>query len=285
MKPTDYPNLYSFMKEAYPEETQWLEDTYPNMMQTAKQIKIIPWQDEYAIADRNPEFIDQLKLLQMALDSGLISQEEYQNEVRKIPPASKTLAVALRQEKAVSFREYPSISVIIHELGHIHFDVDDLEWNSAYGGGENLIHITYSGKGHFTEEQIADYMRLYRHIYLLPLEEINQMAWKIGQAINEGLKEMGYTDFPVHPVSLMMTAGIIPSVEVNEGETVLWNTDPKTLDQKIKNGEITFEPKSLKSALLIFISAYIQDGFIHGDPFLLNYGKAFFRKLNKIKGE
>jgi len=278
MKPIDFPDLYSFMKEAYPEETQWLEDTYPNMMQTAKQIKIFPWQDEYAIADRNPEFIDQLHLLQMALESGVIDKEEFEKEIRKAHPgyASKTLAVALRQEKAVSFREYPSISVIIHELGHIHFDVDDLEWNSVYGGGENLIHLTYSKKGHFTEQQIAEYMRLYRHIYLLPFEEINQIAWQIGKAINEGLKEMGFEDFPVHPVSLMMMAGTIPSVEVNEGEMALWNTNPRELDQKIKNGEITFEPKSLKSALLIFISTY-KTGLYTETRSCLTMGKHFLK--------
>ena len=280
--------LHDFMKKYYPKETKWLKESYPNMTRTAKEIDIIEWQDEWAVADKNPEFIDTLQVLDLMLDSGIISEEEYRKEINKMRPtyASKTLAAAFIKEKKVSFRQHPNIKTIIHELGHIHFQALELEWNSAYGGGENLIYITYSGKGKFTEEDIENYMKVYRKIYKAPLEKIDQITWAIGRKINEGLKEIGFNDMPIHPVSLSLMAGTIPSVKTTtkEEQSLLFNTfDGKQLDEYIKSGRIKFETLSLKSALLTFISAYIQDGFIYNDPFLTNYGQAFFKKLKEIE--
>jgi len=276
MKPTDYPNLYSFMKEAYPKETRWLEDRYPNMMDTAKETSIWQWQEEWAVADRNPEVIEYIQVLQMALNSGLIMQEQYDAEIRKLPSSSKTLATAFIDDKAVAFREFPSVRTCVHELGHVHFKTSDLEWNSSYGGGENLIYLTYSGKGNFTEENIQDYLQLYRTLYFLPDEKVEQAAWIIGETVHEELPHL-----PVHPVSQLLFAGIIP-IGMEKHMEDLYHNEPSQLDKLLENGKLQILPPDLKSALLSYVSHYVQDGFLYNDPLLKNIGVAFFKNLDII---
>jgi len=53
---------------------------FPDFTEFSKSIEVIPWEDEYAIANRNPEVIDYLefleKMLQMqATPAGRVSQQ------------------------------------------------------------------------------------------------------------------------------------------------------------------------------------------------------------------
>lgn len=123
-------------------------------------------------------------------------------------------------------------------------------------------------------------MRIYRLIYMAPLEKIEEISWLIGKEIK---KEIG-KDFPKHPLSMMITAGSLPTVEFEKGEEDFYNTYPsKKLDEKLEKREIMIKPKHLKNAILQFISVYMQDGYIYKDPFFSQYADAFFKNIKQIK--
>ena len=274
-------NLYQIMQKYHPKDTEKMKEALPKMVEFAKEVEVIPWQEEFQIADKNPEYIDQMNILEMMLKSGLITEEEFKKEAKKIPYGSKTLGIAFIQEKKVSFRDkIPLIGTILHELGHVFFKASDLEWNETYGGGEIYAKISINKTKKITEEQIADFMRIYRLIYMAPSEKIEEISWLIGKEIQ---KEIG-EDFPEHPLSMMTMAGSLPTIEFEKGKEDFYNTyPPQKLDEKLKSKEIIIEIKHLKSAILQFISVYMQDGYIHGDPFFFQYANAFFKNIKQIK--
>ncbi|WP_029523532.1 hypothetical protein [Persephonella sp. KM09-Lau-8] len=274
-------NLYQLMQKYYPKDTEKIKEALPKMVEFAKEVEVIPWNEEFQVADKNPEYIDQINLLEMMLKSELITEEEFKKEIRKIPYASKTLGTALIQEKKVSFRDkIPPIGVMFHELGHVFFKASDLEWNETYGGGEIYAKISINKIKKITEEQIADFMRIYRLIYMVPSEKIEEVSWLIGKEIK---KEIGES-FPEHPLSMMIMAGSIPTIEFEKGKEDFYNAyPPQKLDEKLKNNKVIIKPKYLKSALLQFISTYMQDGYIYGDPFFIQYANAFFKNIKQIK--
>jgi len=114
---------------------------FPDFTEFSKSIEVVPWEDEYAIADHNPEVIDFLEFLEKLLEMKAISQEEYEREVSKLPSyASKTGGVAFIEEGVVSFRDKsPPEHIIVHEVGHCYFRENDRIWNASYGGGESLF--------------------------------------------------------------------------------------------------------------------------------------------------
>jgi len=114
---------------------------FPDFVEFSKSVDVVPWEDEYAIADRNPEVIDQLSFLEALLEMKAITQEEFERETAKLPAyASKTRGVAFIEERVVSFRdENPPENVVIHEAGHCYFREPDQIWNASYGGGEALF--------------------------------------------------------------------------------------------------------------------------------------------------
>lgn len=92
-------NIYELMQKYYPEDTEKIKDALPKMVEFSKQVEVIPWKEEFQVADKNPEYIDQINLLEMMLKSKLITEEEFKREVKKIPYASKTLGVAFNKKK------------------------------------------------------------------------------------------------------------------------------------------------------------------------------------------
>ncbi len=118
-----------------------IQRKFPDFTEFSKSVEVIPWQEEFAIADHNPEVIDFLEFLNELLSMRAITQKEYEKEVAKLPAyASKTGGVAFIEEGVVSFRdENPPEHVIIHEVGHVYFRENDMVWSSSYGGGEALF--------------------------------------------------------------------------------------------------------------------------------------------------
>ncbi len=114
---------------------------FPDFTEFSKSVEVIPWAEEYAIADYNPEVIDYLEFLEKLLQMRAISQEEYEREAAKLPTyASKTGGVAFIEEGVVSFREEnPPEHIIVHEVGHCYFKENDRVWSASYGGGESLF--------------------------------------------------------------------------------------------------------------------------------------------------
>jgi len=118
-----------------------IQRKFPDFVEFSKSLKVVPWEDEYAIADRNPEVIDFLDFLNKLLDMKAITQEEYEKEISKLPAyASKTGGVAFIEDSVVSFRSPdPEEHIIVHEVGHCYFKENDRIWSSSYGGGESLF--------------------------------------------------------------------------------------------------------------------------------------------------
>jgi hypothetical protein len=118
-----------------------IQRKFPDFVEFSKSVEVVPWDDEYAIADRNPEVIDQLTFLEALLEMKAITQEEFERETAKLPAyASKTGGVAFIEEGVVSFRdENPPEHIIVHEVGHCYFRENDMVWSSSYGGGEALF--------------------------------------------------------------------------------------------------------------------------------------------------
>jgi len=114
---------------------------FPDFTEFSKSVEVIPWQEEFAVADYNPEVIDYLEFLEKLLEMKAISQEEFERETYKLPTyASKTGGVAFIEDKAVSFRDENSPEhIIVHEIGHCYFKENDRVWNASYGGGESLF--------------------------------------------------------------------------------------------------------------------------------------------------
>jgi len=118
-----------------------IQRKFLDFVEFSKEIGVVPWDDEYAIADRNPEVIDYIEFLEKLLQMQAITQEEFERETSKLPSyASKTGGVAFIEEKALSFREEnPPEHIIVHEIGHCYFRENDMVWSSSYGGGEAIF--------------------------------------------------------------------------------------------------------------------------------------------------
>jgi hypothetical protein len=114
---------------------------FPDFVEFSKEIEVIPWQEEFAVADFNPEVIEFLEFLEKLLEMKAISQEEFERETANLPSyASKTGGVAFIEDKVVSFRdENPPEHIVVHEVGHCYFRENDRIWSASYGGGESLF--------------------------------------------------------------------------------------------------------------------------------------------------
>lgn len=159
--------LSELMQKYHYKEYDMLKEKFPDMYHFAKEVEVVEWKDEYAIADHNPEQIEAHDFLRMLHQNGLITDEEYRKEIEKFKGyASRTLAIAFIDEKKVSFREaVPKPSMVIHELGHIYFEVNDLIWNMTYAGGEILLWLALKDRYTITEGHIRRYHELIRQVY------------------------------------------------------------------------------------------------------------------------
>lgn len=284
-------NLKEYMEKLYPEETEKLKEKFPQMYEFASEVEVIEWNKEFEEGDVNPEVFDQLKLLDLLFESGLISENKYQEEYRKITskPARKIGGVSLIREKKVSFRDrVPDFHVILHELGHVYFKELDITWNSSYAGGEVLVNFVLNEKIDLTEKDIKNFMRIYNLIYLAPEDKIETIEKIIGKSIKENLEEKGFSDIPSRVPALLVMSGTLPSIEFEDEESynLFFNTfQGKETEKLLNEKKIKIKPKSLKSTLLTFISVYLQDGIIYSDPFLRNYALAFYPHTEKILEE
>jgi hypothetical protein len=163
-------NLKEFLDERYSGDEvfeKW-KKKFPLMYEYAEKVEVIPWSDEYAVADRNPEIIDALEYYDFLRENGLISDEEHNKYITELNKqmkgiASKTLGIAFMEENKVSFREKaPKLYVALHELGHCYFKKPDPLWASSYGGGEDIMWLITADKlspqTEYNELAVANYM-------------------------------------------------------------------------------------------------------------------------------
>jgi len=168
-----------------------IQRKFPDFVEFSKSVEVVPWADEYAVADHNPEVIDFLEFLEKLLNMQAISQEEFEREIAKLPTyASKTGGVAWIEENIVSFREEnPPESVIIHEIGHCYFKETDRVWSASYGGGESLFWLILRKDLPLNELSIFQY-----HSWLK-----RTLEGQVKEVAKEVLKKLSKLNLPVFP--------------------------------------------------------------------------------------
>lgn len=145
-----------------------LNEKFPGMSAFAGEVEVIPWQDDFNVADKNPEVIETIEFLDMLLKNSMITEEQYKEQSRKISTSysSKTMGLAWIDTKKVSFRDaVPKPYIVLHELGHIYFQANDILWNSSYGGGEILLWLALEDRYDITEGHIRRFHGLIEQIY------------------------------------------------------------------------------------------------------------------------
>jgi hypothetical protein len=168
-----------------------IQRKFPDFVEFSKSVEVIPWQEEFAIADYNPEVIDYLEFLEKLLDMQAITQEEYEKELSNLPSyASKTGGVAFIEENLVSFRsENPPEHIVVHEIGHCYFKENDRIWSSSYGGGESLFWLILRKDLPLNELSIFQY-----HSWLK-----RTLEGQVEEVAEEILKKLQKLNLPVFP--------------------------------------------------------------------------------------
>jgi len=198
--------VFDLIKNHYSEYLFKLKKIYPGLLEFSKKVPVVPWKDEYSIADRNPEVIAELEKLENLLSEGKITEEEYRKRISEISHgySSITKGISFIPEGIVSFRdEKPSIYVILHELGHVYFGVTDYFWSATYGGAEILFWLGLEEKYGITEENVR--------LYLDYLKRVEEEPEKVGKELEEKISSC--VDFPGCARSLyayLLYSGLIP---------------------------------------------------------------------------
>ena len=168
-----------------------IQRKFPDFVEFSKSVEVVPWQDEYAIADHNPEVVDFIEFLDRLLQMQAISREEYERELSKLPSyASKTGGVAFIEDNMVSFRSpNPEEHIVVHEIGHCYFKENDRIWSASYGGGEGLFWLILRKDLPLNELSIFQYHSWLRRTLEGYVEEV----------VKEILKKLSKLNLPVFP--------------------------------------------------------------------------------------
>jgi hypothetical protein len=168
-----------------------IQRKFPDFVEFSREVEVIPWQEEFAVADYNPEVLDYLEFLERLLQMEAITQEEFEKELSKLPSyASKTGGVAFIEENLVSFREEnPPEHIVVHEIGHCYFRENDRVWNASYGGGESLFWLILRKDLPLNELSIFQYHSWLRRTLEGQVEEVAK----------EILKKLSKLNLPVFP--------------------------------------------------------------------------------------
>jgi len=168
-----------------------IQRKFPDFVEFSRGIEVIPWQEEFAVADFNPEVIDYLEFLEKLWEMKAITQEEFERETSSLPSyASKTGGGAFIEDNVVSFRSpNPEEHVVMHEVGHCYFKENDKIWNASYGGGESLFWLILRKDLPLNELSIFQYHSWLRRTLEGQVEEVAK----------EVLKKLSKLNLPVYP--------------------------------------------------------------------------------------
>lgn len=252
--------LYDLLGKHHEEATR-LGRYYPRMLDTAQEVYVIPWRQEYGIADLNPDVALKIRELGRQFDEGTISEEFYREQVRKLGTVhtSLTEGIAFPARKEVSFRfADPPFRLMLHELGHIHFGETDPYWGAHYLGGETLVWITLSERGvTATEEQV----RFYHTLLHRAEDQPDTLAGEILDTIMPVL--LRYPNPPARSLyALMLMAGTIHDDLCRLDAFCADPSDPR------------LEELPASSKTVVDFLRYMVDGIGHHDPFYTQYGLA-----------
>jgi hypothetical protein len=123
-----------------------LRRLFPEFVDSARSIEVIPWQESFQIADRNPQVLDTLEFYGQLLRNGLITKDQHDKYVQDAlletkGIISRTEGIAFITTREISFRRPNPPAYIVHEIGHVHYSEPDPIWSATYGGGEALMQL------------------------------------------------------------------------------------------------------------------------------------------------
>jgi len=231
---------------------------FQDFVEFSKSVEVIPWKEEFAVADRNPEAVDHLAFLEMLFEMKAITKEEFERETAKLPAyASRTGGVAFIEEGVVSFRdENPAEHIIIHEVGHCYFREPDQIWNASYGGGEALFWLIIRNDLPLNELAIFQYHSWLRKVLQGQVEEVAE----------EIVRKLSKLNLPVSPhiYAYQLYAGTIGMGAEIPGELFIDLENERWREVKVS-----------KAGLLSFL-ANLMVGAGLGDSIYLAYLQAIF---------
>jgi hypothetical protein len=159
-----------------------------DMYAFTEKVEVIDWEPEFAVADYNPEVLDEMEFMEMLYKNGLITQREFERKLQSLPYSRRTEGVAFIDELKVSFRsKRPLLPVILHELGHLYFKENDAIWSASYGGGESVMWLILKGKINGNEETIRRWHRL-MHMGYEEKEKLMKLLDKVALELAKELK-------------------------------------------------------------------------------------------------
>ena len=243
-----------------------LQKLFPEFIESAKTITVIPWQEEFQIADKNPEIIDAMDFYAMLYKNKIISQEEYERQINELFAQAKgyisrTEGISFIKEREISFRSpKPKITYVIHEIGHIHYEEPDPVWSATYGGGELLMQLALFQNYTTYDASIRHYHSIIHNASILP----ENTAKEIAEAIIEKTKLPCYPS--LHAIALFSGAipdGLWEQLRAKKLEEIY----DKLNDSRWGEIEVTY------SNIRMFLTNII-DGLKYKDSFSIEYAKA-----------
>jgi len=166
-----------------------LQKLFPEFVESACSIEVIPWSEDYQIADKNPELFDAKDFYDQLLKNGLITQEQHQKYIEEVFIAAKgmisrTEGIAFNTARGISFRSpRPHPAYIIHEIGHVHYQEPDPIWSSVYGGGESLMQLALWKNYTTNDDAIRRYHKILHDAVINPEQVADEIATKILNAV------------------------------------------------------------------------------------------------------
>ena len=243
-----------------------LQKLFPEFVESAKTIAVIPWQESSQIADKNPEIVNAMDFYAMLYKNKIISQEEYERQINELFAQvkgyiSKTEGISFIKEREISFRSpKPKITYVIHEIGHVHYKEPDPVWSATYGGGELLMQLALFQNYTTDDTSIRHYHSIIHNASILP----KNTAKKLADAIIQKTKLPCYPS--LHAISLF--SGAIPNG--------LWEQlREKKLEEiydKLNNSH--WEEIDITYSQIRMFLTNIVDGLRYRDNFSIAFAKA-----------
>jgi len=243
-----------------------LQKLFPEFVESAKTITVIPWQEEFQIADKNPEIIDAMDFYAMLYKNKMISQKEYEKQINELFAQAKgyisrTEGISFIKEREISFRSpKPKITYVIHEIGHIHYEEPDPVWSATYGGGELLMQLALFQNYTTDDASIRHYHSVIHNASILPKNTAKELA----DAIIEKTKLPCYPS--LHAISLFSGAipdGLWEQLRAKKLEEIY----DKLNDSRWKEIDVTY------SHIRIFLTGVLE-GLRYKDNFSIAFAKA-----------
>jgi hypothetical protein len=243
-----------------------LEKLFPEFIESARTITVIPWEERFQVADKNPELLDTIDFYKMLYKNKLISQEEYEKQIKELFAqakgyVSRTEGIAFIKERKISFRSpQPKIIYVIHEIGHIHYEEPDPVWSATYGGGEILMQLALF-QSYVTSDKA---IRTYHSIIHKALSQSQNTAKELAEIIIEKTKLPCYPN--LHVISLFsgtILNGLLEQLKTKKLEEI-YNKfdDPRWEDLEVSYSDIR----------LFLIN--VLEGLTYGDSFSTTFAKA-----------